>query len=149
MCFRGPAKGFGILGLIFIVLLLSGVSCGGGSTTTSVSKIVSDPPPQCWVCGFIWHDIDEDHAYDPPTEHGVADIDVVFLDYGSQPWTPYYGTTDMFGTYVIGNIPDGHTGRVVPCEYADDYDTYYPLARECTVHYNQPVMGQWFAGYTE
>ncbi len=133
---------------IVVLLLLCGVSCGGNS---GISKSFSGTGPFD-IAGRVWHDVDNDGIFDYPEEHGVQGIHVTFFDYGTQPYTQYTGVTDVLGVYLITGIPDDHTGRLQPTDFADDYDTYAPQNREMTVDddsLSYPYMAKDFRGYTD
>lgn len=146
-CFRVPARGFGILGVMFIVLLLSGISCGGGGTTTGASKSVSNTEPAT-IYGLVWHDLDGDGVWDP-MDHGEANIEVMFYDYDAQQ-TQYKDETDAVGVYQI-NIPGPRGdlfGRIQPTEYGQGYDTYSPGPQEIEVpEEEESVQGPTWRGY--
>ena len=126
-CFRVPARGFGILGMIFVVLLLFGVSCGGSGTATDVSKSVSTDYD---VSGVVWCDHDDNGEWSTG-DHGVSGARVYYSINGG---TPTYVTTDKDGKYYFYK-PDQY--------YADVWVFPYFLQGHYSYCYPQPDQIEW------
>ncbi len=139
-----------VLSVTGIALLLMAfvISCGSSS---ALSKSASGTGPFD-IAGLVFHDLNENGSFDYPDDHGVPGIHVTFFDYGTQPYTQYTGVTDVIGAYRITGIPDDHTGRLQPTDFASDYDTYAPQPFEITVDddsQSYPYMGVNWSGYTD
>jgi hypothetical protein len=115
------ARGLSILGVFICVLMLTGVSCGGTSAMTSVSKGVSTTYN---VTGFVWCDHDDKGELFDDSDHPMQNWPVLYQIEGDE--NIYSAYTNMLGLYTISRGEDVYVDVwLVPGTYQPHWVYYY------------------------